>query len=300
MKTRFFHRYLVCCCVYAAGLIGLLVYADNGGDVPQERKLTLGELCERIDRAIKVAETNENARKHPDVRNDIFLSATRRLIEMEKLGDRAALPFLEEKSLMANAPRTFRARAAIAYIKIADVEECAEFLPKILAIGNEEKSAGGWRNRVTPMCLAKIDAGIAKHELSDESVARFMTALLTFAQSTDNSWEAKNADDFLSKHCEGYPMSKQRVALWHAIVTTGNEWSKEKYAPLSQSLEAIPPSKRTDLRKRFPDLPPLPDDAPARSPVKVAIAVAVGFVALAVCAVAAWLAVRRRRVRETT
>ncbi|MDD3585008.1 MAG: hypothetical protein PHG74_13425, partial [Kiritimatiellae bacterium] len=88
-------------------------------------------------------------------------------------------------------------------------------------------------------------------------------------------------------------------ALWHAIVTTGNEWSKEKYAPLSQSLEAIPPSKRTDLRKRFPDLPPLPDDAPARSPVKVAIAVAVGFVALAVCAVAAWLAVRRRRVRET-
>ena len=219
---------------------------------------------------------------------------------VEKLGDRAALPFLEEKSLMTNAPGFIRTHAAEVYASLATAEECATFLPKILAIGNEEKSAGGWRNRVTPMCLAKIDAGIAKHELSDESVARFMTALLTFAQSTDNSWEAKNADDFLSKHCEGYPMSKQRVALWHAIVTTGNEWSKEKYAPLSQSLEAIPPSKRTDLRKRFPDLPPLPDDAPARSPVKVAIAVAVGFVALAVCAVAAWLAVRRRRVRETT
>jgi len=91
-------------------------------------------------------------------------------------------------------------------------------------------------------------------------------------------------------------MSKQRVALWHAIVTTGNEWSREKYAPLSQSLEAIPPSKRIDLRKRFPDLPPLPDDAPARNPVKVAIAVAVGIVAV----VAAWLVLRRRKVHETT
>jgi hypothetical protein len=90
-------------------------------------------------------------------------------------------------------------------------------------------------------------------------------------------------------------MSKQRVALWHAIVTTGNEWSREKYAPLSQSLEAIPPSKRIDLRKRFPDLPPLPGDAPARSPVKVAIAVGTGIVAVVV----AWLVLRRRRVRET-
>ena len=97
-------------------------------------------------------------------------------------------------------------------------------------------------------------------------------------------------------------MSKQRVALWHAIVTTGNEWSREKYAPLSQSLEAIPPSKRIDLRKRFPDLPPLPDDAPAGAGgrMKVAFAIGTGIVALAVCAVAAWLAARRRRVRETT
>jgi hypothetical protein len=91
-------------------------------------------------------------------------------------------------------------------------------------------------------------------------------------------------------------MSKQRVALWHAIVTTGNEWSKEKYAPLSQSLEAIPPSKRIDLRKRFPDLPPLPDDAPARSPVKVALAIIAGVIAV----VAAWLVLRRRkRERES-
>jgi len=85
------------------------------------------------------------------------------------------------------------------------------------------------------------------------------------------------------------------VALWHAIVTTGNEWSKEKYAPLSQSLEAIPPSKRIDLRKRFPDLPPLPGDAPAGGGgVEAALAVGAGIVAV----VAAWLVLRRKKAHE--
>ena len=214
-----------------------------------------------------------------------------------KKGGREVFPFLEEKILAPVTPAFVRSAAAEIYASLATAEECAEFLPKILAIGNEEKSAGGWRNRVTPMCLAKIDAGIAKHELSDESITRFMTALLTFAQSTDNSWEAKNADDFLSKHCKEYPMSKQRVALWHTIVTTGNEWSKEKYAPLSQSLEAIPPSDLTDLRDRFPDLPPLPGDAPARggNRMKVVIAVGVGVVVM----VTVWFAVRRKKARKT-
>jgi len=61
-------------------------------------------------------------------------------------------------------------------------------------------------------------------------------------------------------------------------------------------LRNFPPKQRIDLRKRFPDLPPLPDDAPARSPVKVAIAVVAGVVAV----VAAWFVLRRRKVCETT
>ena len=54
------------------------------------------------------------------------------LIDMiEKLGDRAALPFLEEKSLMTNAPGTLRSRAAVAYIKIADVGESVNLMRKL-------------------------------------------------------------------------------------------------------------------------------------------------------------------------
>jgi hypothetical protein len=70
------------------------------------------------------------------------------------------------------------------------------------------------------------------------------------------------------------------------------------FHPIKAHFDKIPPKQRIDLRKRFPDLPPLPDDAPARSPVKVALAIIVGGVALAVCAVAVWLAARRRKVRK--
>ena len=59
---------------------------------------------------------------------------------VEKLDDRAALPFLEEKSLMTNASRFIRARAAEIYASLATGEECAEFLPKILAIEMRKKA----------------------------------------------------------------------------------------------------------------------------------------------------------------
>ena len=221
---------------------------------------------------------------------------------VEKLGDRAALPFLEEKSLMTNASRFIRARAAEIYASLATGEECATFLPKILKIDDEDKTIISWRYAVTPACLNKVEAAIAQNEMSKETLARLVDALVMYTQFAYSASEARHVDDFLLRHCEGYPTSWQRLALWTNILDADkkNEVKREKCLPIKQSIEAVPPRKRIDLRKRFPDLPPLPGDAPARSPVKVAIAVAVGFVALAVCAVAAWLAVRRRRVRETT
>jgi hypothetical protein len=107
-------------------------------------------------------------------------------------------------------------------------------------------------------------------------------------------------DRFLIQHCAGYATSQQRLAMWTEYFDElGDEsWEedlREKFTPTKESLEAIPPSKRIDLRKRFPDLPPLPDDAPARSPVKVAIAVVAGVAAV----VAAWFVLRRKKAHET-
>ena len=225
-----------------------------------------------------------------------------RLLNMiEKLDDRAALPFLEEKSLMTNASIFIRARAAEVYASLATGEECAVFLPKILAIDDEDKTIISWRYGVTPICLGKIKETAAKGELQEKTLEHLTEAFVTYTQSAYYSLEATWIDDYLSKHCEGYQTSKQRLVLATALLEADkeNEKKREVWLPIKESVEAIPPRKRIDLRKRFPDLPPLPDDAPAGGPVKVVFAIIVGIVALAVCAVAAWLAVRRRRVRET-
>ena len=225
-----------------------------------------------------------------------------RLIGMvEKLGDRAALPFLEEKSLMTNAPGPLRACAAKAYASLATGEECAALLPEMLKIDNQTVWTAGWRSSVLFLYLNRINDAIAKGELSDETLNLLVGKLLAHTQSLSvpRLADGDMIDRFLIQHCAGYATSQQRLAMWTEYLDElGDEsWDeelREKFTPAKESLEAIPPRKRTDLRKRFPDLPPLPDDAPAGGRMKIAIAVTMGFVAV----VAAWLALRRRKARK--
>jgi hypothetical protein len=94
---------------------------------------SLGTLIRRIDKVQEKGVAYDNANPPSSNWGGWTTLACQLVGEMEKLGDRAALPFLEEKSLMANAPRTFRARAAIAYIKIADVGESVNLMRKLYA-----------------------------------------------------------------------------------------------------------------------------------------------------------------------
>jgi len=211
---------------------------------------------------------------------------------MEKLGDREALPFLEEKSFMTNAPGILRARAATAYIGVADVGESVSLMRKLYA----DPSLRSWYDYVNKFFLQKVKA--EEESLTEEVKGDICTHLLTIVQSADTPRDARNADRFLLDRAPEYANSKQRATLVR-YANTGTEHTTNTFNPIKAHFDKIPPKQRIDLRKRFPDLPPLPDDAPARNPVKVALAIIAGVVALAVCAVAAWLAVRRRRVRET-
>jgi len=209
-------------------------------------------------------------------------------------GGREVLPFLEEESLDPEMPKRTRSAAARAYIKIADVEEGFELMRKLY---KNPSAQGSWRYFLNKKFLERV--GAEENTLTPETRENIVTFLLGIVQNVEDSGEANDADRFLLDRIPEYANSRQRATLCR-YANTGNEWVTNTYNPIKAHFDKIPPRQRIDLRKRFPDLPPLPDDAPARSPVKVAIAVAVGFVALAVCAVAAWLAARRRRVRETT
>ncbi|NLC80363.1 MAG: hypothetical protein GX748_04200 [Lentisphaerae bacterium] len=226
------------------------------------------------------------------------------LNKMEKLGDRAALPFLEKKSLMANIPSTVRSRAAEVYVSLATAEECAAFLPEILKVGNQTVWTAGWRSGVLPACLRKIDDAIAQGEISDKTLNLLVEKLLAHTQSLSvpRLADGDMIDRFLIRHCAGYATSRQRLAMWTEYLDElGNEaWEndlRKKFTPNKEFLEALPPKQRIDLRKRFPDLPPLPDEVSAwdGGRMKAMIASVVGFAALAACAAAVWLVFRRRR-----
>jgi hypothetical protein len=116
-------------------------------------------------------------------------------------------------------------------------------------------------------------------------------------QTTDVRDVANRINQHLLRSIPQYTNSVQRASLVR-FATSGNEWVTNTFHPIKVHFDNIPPKQRTDLRDRFPDLPPLPGDAPTGggNRVKVAIAVAVGVVAV----VTVWFAVRWKKTRKTT
>ena len=291
-------------------LEGFAVMEDDNEDDPRQKdSLTVADYYRMMEK--RCEESDGDKRRILDLAKEaidgyiayvkntgriaIANNAVRLLQLVAHSGDRSLLPYLEEKSLDPEIRRSIRSAAAEVYVNIASVEECIEFMRKAFGI-NADK--GFWRSRLTPLFLEKMEAAIANRSVPDETMERLLSLLMAHTQTTSYSREASWVDDFLVKHCYGYRMSEQRLSLWSRILDEDkeNELKRKNYLPIREAIEAIPPRKRTDLRKRFPDLPPLPDDAPARSPVKVAIAVVAGIVAV----VAAWLVLRRRKVHETS
>jgi hypothetical protein len=209
------------------------------------------------------------------------------MVAVGKKGGREVLPFLEKESLDKGTHELIRSAAAEAYVKNADVEESVNLMRKLFA----DPSLRSWYDYVNKFFLQKVKA--EEESLTEEVKGDICTHLLTIVQSTDSAGDALDAEFFLRDFVPGYTNSKQRATLVR-YANTGNEYMTNNFNPIKAHFDAIPPKQRIDLRERFPDLPPLPDDAPARSSAKVAIAVAVGIVAV----VAAWLALRRRKAHE--
>jgi len=193
-------------------------------------------------------------------------------------GGREVLPFLKEKSFDPETHELIRSAAA----------ESVLFLAKYC--DDPTVKQGKWL--LIQQYLDKLTPEV-KNRLSSDALSRVHTVLLTIMQKTDVRDAANRINLYMLQAVPQYTNSVQRACLTR-FATEGNEWVTNTFHPIKAHFDKIPPRQRIDLRKRFPDLPPLPDDAPARSPVKVAFAIIAGIVAV----VAAWLAVRRRKVRK--
>jgi hypothetical protein len=284
-----------------------IMEADNEGDPHQQNLPTVADCYRMMEK--RCEEAGVDKRRILDVakeeidrcaayvkstgRTSIAINAVRLLDLVAHSGDRSLLPYLEEKSLDPETLKFIRSAAAEVYVNIADVEESVNLLRKLYDDRSFRESRYYY---VSGLFLQKVKS--EEKSLTDEVKRDICTHLLAIVQSADSPGDALDAEFFLRDFLPGYTNSKQRATLVR-YANTGNEYMTNNFNPIKAHFDAIPQKQRIDLRKRFPDLPPLPDDAPARSPVKVALAIIAGVVALAVCAVAAWLVLRRRKVRET-
>ena len=195
-----------------------------------------------------------------------------------KNGDRSELPFLEATACAEDTEITDRWRTTDAYLKIATLDESAGFMRRHFMERCSEM--GG-----SPTLIKFLEKA-AKEEKDADGATRenLYTFLLEVVQTSDYHGAdcASKADLFLLERVPGYADSKQRAALAR-YVTIGNEFMVDRFKPVKAHFDAIPTSKRVDLRDRFPGLPPHPEDPPKPSspylwPVLGIIAVLVALI----------------------
>ena len=191
---------------------------------------------------------------------------TRRARLAGQNNDRSEMPFLEVTSLSVDTGITDRRCTGEAYAKLATAEECVAFLPKILPINVEPGYSSTWSSSIISLCLGKIEAAIATRELPEETLDSLIGKLVMYTQVGVTA-RATALDAFLIKHCAGYTTSWQRLVMFTRYVNGYKSFvvdiqSDPPYQTM-KSLEAIPLLERVDLRGRFSDLPPLPEEMAA-------------------------------------
>ena len=212
------------------------------------------------------------------------------LVLLGRTQDKRWLPFIEHMALTAHTEHN-RLDAVRVHVVSCGFDSFP-FLKRMVALQSDDTVEG---LTMQSLMLEWFLMHMSERELSEEQKKELNGYFLARALSTTNAPSMAEADEFLQRSLPAYTNSRQRLYLaGKQNMRDPSGQMNGHFAPIKAELEKLPPSDLTDLRDSFPDLPPLPGDAPARSPVKVAIAVGTGIVAV----VAAWLALRRRKVRK--
>jgi hypothetical protein len=270
-------------------------YADLMGFLKREN-LTLEDILPEVEWMAITANDNQDPAKQDAPRGNWDGVCNQMLVLLGRTQDKRWLPFIEHMALTAHTEHN-RLDAVRVHVVSCGFDSFP-FLKRMVALQSDDTVEG---LTMQSLMLEWFLMHMSERELSEEQKKELNGYFLARALSTTNAPSMAEADEFLQRSLPAYTNSRQRLYLaGKQNMRDPSGQMNGHFAPIKAELEKLPPSDLTDLRDSFPDLPPLPDDAPARSPVKVALAIIAGGVALAVCAVAAWLAVRRRRVRETT
>jgi hypothetical protein len=257
----------------------------------KRENLTLEDILPEVEWMAITANDNQDPAKQDAPQGDWEGVCNQMLVLLGRTQDKRWLPLFERMALTAHNEynRLDAVRAHIANCGFASFS----LVKRAVDAQSDTVEGFSMQRQILEWFLMRM----SERELSEEQKKELHGYLLARALSTTNAPSMAQADEFLQRSLPAYTNSRQRLYLaGKQNMRDPSGQMNGHFAPIKAELEKLPPSDLTDLRDSFPDLPPLPDDAPARSPVKVAIAVGTGIVAV----VAAWLALRRRKVHETT
>ena len=266
-------------------------YADLMGFLKREN-LTLEDILPEVEWMAITANDNQDPAKQDAPRGNWYGVCNQMLVLLGRTQDKRWLPFIERMALTAH--NEYNRLDAVRVHIVSCGFGSFPFLKRVMELQPDDTVEGLSTRR---LMLEWFLMHMSERELSEEQKKELHGYLLARALSTTNAPLMVHADEFLQRSLPAYTNSRQRLYLagkQNMRDPTGQ--MNGHFAPIKAELETLPPSDLTDLRDSFPDLPPLPGDAPARSPVKVAIAVVAGVAAV----VAAWLILRRKKAHETT
>jgi len=261
-------------------------------DFLKRENLTLEDILPEVEWMAITANDNQDPAKRDAPQGDWEGVCNQMLVLLGRTQDKRWLPLFERMALTAH--NEYNRLDAVRVHIVSCGFGSFPFLKRMIALQPDDM--GGEEG--LPMQSLMLDwflRRMSEQELSEEQKKELNGYFLARALSTTNASAMVQADEFLQRSLPAYTNSRQRLYLagkQNMHDPTGQ--MNGRFAPIKAELETLPPSDLTDLRDSFPDLPPLPGDAPARSPVKVAFAIIAGIVAV----VAAWLALRRRKVRK--
>ena len=185
----------------------------------------------------------------------------RRAERAEQNGDRSELPFLEATALKENAERLDRRYTVRAYLKIATLDECVDLMRKLRHIEND-------LGNQYHFLLCFLDRAYEEEKDAENGTREKLFSFMLEVAQTGCEAEAYLAEGFLLKRLSGYADSKQRATLLR-YADSKTKRPEERFKHVKEHFDKIPPSKRVDLRKRFPGLPPLdepPEETPEETP----------------------------------
>jgi len=221
---------------------------------------------------------------HPSQQNGWNSVCSGLLGLMRQSGDRDCFLPTIEKLGMASADGTVRESAVINHVGMCGFDSFP-FMKRVMT----EKPTRTLMERDDRCRMVNAFLNPTawwKFPLSEEQAAEIYQYLLEQIRVMDDAILLKLYDMYLVAHLPEYAHSRQRLALASRedVDETGFEgWFTGHIAPVKAEIDAIPPSKRTDLRIRYPSLPPLPDDPEEAdsSASRIWFITAVGVAALA-------------------